>query len=163
MAARHTSPAVSLFFEDLVVMRIFDSPRETVWKAWTDPKHFMRGGTERFHIACCKIDLRVGESTSIACSRPRPGLLEYGRVSRHRSDGEDCLYNSFADCEGNVVAASYYGMHDMALEMVVTVTFEEDGGQTIMTLRHGEIPRNMKRDCEAGWEDPSIAGRDPLI
>ena len=65
--------------------------------------------------------------------------------------------NSFADSEGNVVAASYYGMHDYwPLEMVVTVTFEEDGGKTIMTLRHDEIPRNMKRTARPVGADPSI-------
>ena len=27
---------------EIVITRIFDTPRELVWKAWTEPKHFMR-------------------------------------------------------------------------------------------------------------------------
>lgn len=27
---------------EFVITRIFDAPRELVWKAWTEPKHFMR-------------------------------------------------------------------------------------------------------------------------
>jgi uncharacterized protein YndB with AHSA1/START domain len=60
--------------------------------------------------------------------------------------------DSFADSEGNVVSASYYGMKGYwPLEMVVTVTFEEDVGKTIMTLRHDGIPLNTMGECEAGW------------
>ena len=37
--------------------------------------------------------------------------------------------DSFADSEGNVVTASYCGMRDdWPLEMLVTVTFEEEAG-----------------------------------
>jgi len=36
---------------------------------------------------------------------------------------------SFSDAEGNVVPATHYGMgHDIALEMLVTVTLEEYDG-----------------------------------
>jgi uncharacterized protein YndB with AHSA1/START domain len=27
---------------DLVITRVFDAPRELVWKAWTTPEHLMR-------------------------------------------------------------------------------------------------------------------------
>ena len=61
MAARQSSPAKSLFVEDLVIMRVFDAPRETVWKAWTEPKHFMRWwGPKGFTSPDCEIDLCVG-------------------------------------------------------------------------------------------------------
>jgi len=154
MAARQSSPAKSLFVEDLVIMRVFDAPRETVWKAWTVPKHFMRWwGPKGFTAPACKIDLRVG-GKYLYCMLSTEGQVYWSTgvyrdiVSMERIVCTD----SFADSEGNVVAASYYGMHDYwPLEMVVTVTFEEDGGKTIMTLRHEGIPRNMKRDCEASW------------
>ena len=35
--------------------------------------------------------------------------------------------------------------------MLVTVTFEEDGSKTKMTLRHVGIPPETISDCEAGW------------
>jgi uncharacterized protein YndB with AHSA1/START domain len=62
------------------------------------------------------------------------------------------LTDSFSDEKGNVVPASHYGMQgEWPLELLVTVTFEEDGGKTVMTMRHEGIPSGTVRDCEAGW------------
>ena len=58
----------------------------------------------------------------------------------------------FADEKGNVVPVSHYGMEgDWPSEMLVTVTLEEDGSRTIMTLQHAGIPSGMLSDCKAGW------------
>ncbi len=47
--------------ERMVVTRIFDAPRELVWKAWTDPKYVMQWwGPKGFTAPVCKMDLRVG-------------------------------------------------------------------------------------------------------
>lgn len=40
---------------------------------------------------------------------------------------------------------------DWPSELLVTVTFEEDGSKTIMTLRHYGIPPEMISDCETCW------------
>ena len=47
--------------ERMVVTRIFDAPRELVWKAWTDPQYVMQWwGPKGFTAPVCKIDFRVG-------------------------------------------------------------------------------------------------------
>ena len=47
--------------ERLVVTRVFDAPRELVWKAWTDPKYVMQWwGPKGFTSPVCKMDFRVG-------------------------------------------------------------------------------------------------------
>jgi uncharacterized protein YndB with AHSA1/START domain len=47
--------------ENLEIIRIFDAPRELVWKAWTDPQIVMRWwGPQGFTSPVCKIDFRVG-------------------------------------------------------------------------------------------------------
>ena len=47
--------------KDLIITRIFDAPRELVWKAWTIPELAMRWwGPEGFTAPVTKIDLRVG-------------------------------------------------------------------------------------------------------
>jgi len=41
---------------ELVITRTFDAPRELVWRAWTDPEHFMRWwGPEGFTSPSCDI------------------------------------------------------------------------------------------------------------
>ncbi|NLN09370.1 MAG: SRPBCC domain-containing protein, partial [Methanoculleus thermophilus] len=56
---------------------------------------------------------------------------------------------------GNVVPASTYGMSgDWPREVLVTVTFEEHGGETTVTLRMAGIPASETLDAaEAGWNE----------
>ena len=52
-----------------------------------------------------------------------------------------------------MVPASHYGMpDDIPLEMLVTVTFEDLGGKTRMTLRHEGLPAGEMSDgAGQGW------------
>jgi uncharacterized protein YndB with AHSA1/START domain len=60
----------------------------------------------------------------------------------------------FADENGNVVPASHYGLPEMPLEMRVTVTFEDEGGKTKMTLRHEGLPAgDMSEMAGQGWNE----------
>jgi uncharacterized protein YndB with AHSA1/START domain len=63
--------------------------------------------------------------------------------------------DSFADAEGNVVPASYYGMSgDWPLELMVTVIFQEEDGKTRLTLQHTGFPDNENKTlAEAGWNE----------
>ena len=154
MAARHNSPAKLPAGEELVIRRILDAPREAVWKAWTDPKHLMRWwGPEGFTSPACKIDLRVG-GKYLYCMRSPEGK-DYWSTGVYRDIvplKRIVCTDSFADEKGNVVPASHYGMPgEWPLELLVTVTFEEDGGRTVMTLQHDGIPPEILSDCEAGW------------
>lgn len=154
MGARHSRSARLPVSEELVITRVFDAPRDAVWKAWTDPGRFMLWwGPEGYTSPACEIDLRVG-GKYLACMRSPEGQDCWSTgVYREIVPGERIVCtDSFADAEGNVVPASHYGMEgDWPSELLVTVTFEEDGGRTIMTLRHDGIPSGMARDCEAGW------------
>ncbi|MGY2916091.1 SRPBCC family protein [Bradyrhizobium sp. USDA 3262] len=45
----------------ITMSRVFDAPRDVVWKAWTDPKHVMQWwGGEGFTSPVCEMDVRVG-------------------------------------------------------------------------------------------------------
>ena len=154
MTARQSSSAKVPISDELVITRIFDAPREAVWKAWTDPGRFMLWwGPQGFTSPACRIDLRVG-GKYLYCMRSPEGRDYWGTgVYREIVPMKKIVCSdSFADSEGNVVAASHYGMQgEWPPELTVTVTFEEKDGKTIMTLLHEGIPQNMKDDCEAGW------------
>jgi uncharacterized protein YndB with AHSA1/START domain len=142
---------------ELVITRIFDIPRELVWKAWTDPKHFMRWwGPKDFSAPFCEIDLRVG-GKYLNCMRSPEGR-EYWTTGVYREiiPLEKLVYtDSFGDEEGNVVSATYYGMSpDFPLETLVTVTFEDDDGKTKMTLKHTDLPAGeMSEQTGVGWNE----------
>lgn len=154
MAAKQSSAAKLPLVEDLVITRVFDAPRTAVWKAWTDPKRCVRWwGPEGFTAPACEIDLRVG-GKYLFCMRSPEGK-DYWSTGVYRDIvpmERIVLTDSFSDEKGNVVPASHYGMlDDWPLELLVTVTFEEQGGKTKMILRHAGIPSGMMGDCEAGW------------
>lgn len=139
----------------LTITRIFDAPRELVWKAWTDPEHLMRWwGPQYFTSPTCRIDLRVGGSY-LFCMRSPDGQDYYSTGVFKRIDplNELVYTDSFADEHGNVVPGSHYGMgEDFPLEQEVTVTFEDLGDKTKMTLKHAGMPAGEHGEmAEIGW------------
>ena len=151
------SPTGETAEREIVITRIFDAPRDLVWKAWTDPEHFKRWwGPKDFTSPFCKIDLRVG-GKYLNCMRSPEGQDFWTTgVYREIVPLERIVYtDSFADREGNVVPATHYGMSaDFPLELLLTVTFEEQGGKTKMTLRHVGIPAGEMSDLTAaGWNE----------
>ena len=65
------------------------------------------------------------------------------------------MSDSFADVDGNVVSADYYGMKGFPLELMITVSFEDvDGASTRMTLTHVGLPLGeMRQQCQMGWNE----------
>jgi uncharacterized protein YndB with AHSA1/START domain len=142
---------------ELVITRIFDAPRERVWKAWTDPGEARQWwGPKGFTTPSLSVDLRVGGIFRY-CMRSPEGKDYWGTgVYREIVPGKRIVYtDSFADEKGNVVPATYYGMGaDIPLEMLVTVSFEEENGQTKVTLRHAGMPVGPHRDgAMQGWNE----------
>jgi len=170
MAARN-NPSTNTLERELVITRLFDAPRELVWKAWTDPKHLMRWwGPKDFTSPFCKLDFRVG-GKYLFCMRsskllPSPGGSppitegqEFWSTGVYREivpmEKIVCT-DSFADEKGNVVPASHYGMpgDDWPMECTVTIEFEDLGDKTKMTLTHVGIPAGqMKEMTGAGWNE----------
>jgi uncharacterized protein YndB with AHSA1/START domain len=142
---------------ELVITRIFDAPRALVWKAWTEPERFMRWwGPKIFTSPSCRIDLRVG-GTYLWCMRWPDGRENYttGEYLEIIPHERLVFTDSFADADGNVVPSTHYGMDaDIPLVMQVTVTFEDDGDRTRMTLTHGDLPSGeMSEMTSQGWNE----------
>lgn len=143
--------------KDLNITRIFDAPRELVWKAWTEPERIMSWwGPKDFTSPVSKIDLRVG-GEYLNCMRSPDGKDFWSKgVYREIAAFERLVMtDSFADENGYTVPASYYGMSkDFPLELLITVSFEEHDGKTELTLRHTGIPPGADGEgAEQGWNE----------
>jgi len=151
------NPTAESTGQALVIERVFDAPRELVWKAWTEPERIMRWwGPKGYTSPACKIDLRVGGRYLYCMRSPEGQDLWSTGVYREIVPFERMVCtNSFADENGNVVPASDYGITtDLPLEMLATVTFEDLGGKTKLTLRHEGFPAGeMSEMAQAGWNE----------
>lgn len=142
----------------LVITRIFNAPRNLVWKAWTDPEHFRRWwGPKQYTCPAAHTDFRVG-GRYLWCMRSPEGKDFWSTgVFREIVPMERIVYtDSFADEKGNVVAASYYGLpgHGWSMEFLVTVTLEDLGRTTKMTLTHAGFPDGeVEVMASAGWNE----------
>ncbi len=140
---------------ELVITRVFDAPRSLVWKTWTEPGRVRRWwGPKGFVAPVCKSDFRVG-GTYLYCMRSPLGRDYWSTgVFREIVPPERIVAtDSFADAQGRVVPAAYYGMSPaFPLEMLVTVTFEELDGKTKLTLIHELLLTGENRmNTREGW------------
>lgn len=151
------SSAVEKTERELVITRVFDAPRELVWKTWTEPERMQRWwGPKGFTAPACKIDLRVGGRYHMCMRSPEGQEFWTTGVYREVVEPSRLVYtDSFADEKGNAVPASHYGMEgDWPEEMLVTLTFEEHGGKTKMILLHTGIPSGPMREMTGvGWNE----------
>jgi uncharacterized protein YndB with AHSA1/START domain len=141
---------------ELVITRIFDAPRELVFKVWTDPEHVMRWwGPKDFTAPYCTIDLRLG-GVFHYCMRSPEGKDYWSKgVYREIVVPEKIVATMyFSDKEGNFVEPTEYGIGpDFPSEMLDTVTFTvHESNKTKLTLHRNTALSISKRYMEdQGW------------
>jgi uncharacterized protein YndB with AHSA1/START domain len=142
---------------ELIITRLFDAPREIVWKSWTEPEIVMQWwGPKNFTSPSCRIDFRVGGSYLYCMRSPEGKDIWSGGVYREiDKPGKIVCTAGFTDEKGNPVPAASYGMNpDFPAEMLMTVTFDVQAGRTRLTLRHAGIPAGDSLDMtKAGWNE----------
>ena len=144
-------------YEELVITRVFDAPKELVWREWSDPARMMRWwGPEYFTAPVIKMDFRVGGK--YLWSMRSPDGKDFYSVGEYLEivPMEKIVYTqNFADEKGNIVPASYYGLPGewpKDATVTATITFEDLGGKTKMTIREAGIPGGqMGESAKAGW------------
>jgi uncharacterized protein YndB with AHSA1/START domain len=128
--------------QDVLITRIFDAPRERVFRAWTDPEEVavwfgpehMTTPRERIHI-----DLRVGGRYELTMVKPGGG-------------GEFALgYEIVELVEPELIVLRSDPMPEMGMHepTVTRVELHDLGGRTRMVLTDG--PYAESRHAEAGW------------
>ncbi|MCA9611355.1 MAG: SRPBCC family protein [Myxococcales bacterium] len=110
---------------EIVIMRVYDAPRDLVFEAWTNPEHIVRWfGPNGFEVTTHEIDLRVG-------GRWRFDFL--GPDGKHYGNRM-----VFERIERPTLIAFEHGsdVDDDPGRFRVTVTFDEQSnGKTVVTLR----------------------------
>ena len=142
--------------ERMVVTRVFDAPRELVWKAWTDPIYVMQWwGPKGFTAPVCKMDFRVG-GKSLLCMKTPEGQECWNLVEYHEIVLHEKIVSSmhFSDSMGNKVDPAQLGIEYEAIEGAYDVTIFEDlgNGQTKLTFVGNEPMESAKNSGQfEGW------------
>lgn len=113
--------------QELVITRIFDAPRELVFRAWTDPQHVARWwGPGGFTMPVCELDARPGGVMRFHMRAPDGVIYPTTGTFHEVAAPERIVFTSYAypDEAGNP-----------RLEVLHTVTFaEHERGKTKLTL-----------------------------
>jgi uncharacterized protein YndB with AHSA1/START domain len=130
--------------QEVLITRIFEAPRERVFKAWTDPDEVaawygpehMEAPRERIHI-----DLRVG------------GRWELTMVQRGGGGEFSIGYDILELVEPELIVLRSDPMPQMGMHepTFTRVEFHDHGGKTRMTLSDGPYPPEGRGHAEAGW------------
>ena len=144
--------------ERMVVTRVFDAPRELVWKAWTDPKYMMQWwGPKGFTSPHCEIDFRVG-GKFLCCMRSPEGWEGWNAGEYHEIVPYEKIVSSmyFSDSKGNKVDAAELGIEHEAIDGAYDVTIFEDlgNGQTKLTFIGNDTMQSAIESGQAeGWKE----------
>lgn len=141
---------------DFVISRVFDAPRELVWKAFTDAERLQHWwGPKGFKVKASKMDLRVGGTYHYGLTAPN-GSDMWGKMAfREIAPPQRLVWiNSFSDETGGTTR--HPGHMSWPLELLTVVTFEEQDGRTLLTVRWS--PHNATEEERKTFD----AGRDSM-
>jgi uncharacterized protein YndB with AHSA1/START domain len=130
--AATTSEPVRWDDGDLVLTRVFDAPREMVFRAWTEPERFARWfGPTSSTIPVLEMDARPGGILHF-CHRfaDHPDVWVRGEFREVRAPEIVSFTCGFSDPAGTRVDRPGFPS-----EMTITATFAEVGGRTRVTIR----------------------------
>jgi len=136
------SPPVQTADQQVVVTRVFDAPREVVFRAWTDPAQVAEWfGPQGMEIPrdSVVIDARVGGSFALRMVRDEMGF-EMGLA-----------YEIVELVEPELLVLHHEAKPELGIPhaTVTRVELHDEGGKTRMVLTDGPYPESGH--AEAGW------------
>jgi uncharacterized protein YndB with AHSA1/START domain len=117
------------------ITRVFDAPREQVWKAWTEAERLKRWwGPKGFTVHTCKVDLRPGGVFLYGMKSP-DGADMWGKFVYRKIEAPKRLefIVSFSDPKGGVTR--HPSSPGWPREILSKVSFDEQGGKTKVTVQ----------------------------
>jgi uncharacterized protein YndB with AHSA1/START domain len=126
---------------ELVITRVFDAPRELVWRAWSEREHATQWGPRGFTTPEREMDLRPGGAWHARMISPD------GKEYRQHGTVLDVV-----PLERLVFTFVWDASPEE--EMLITVTLADRGERTEMTFRQTGFHTVASRDGhEGGWNE----------
>ncbi|EQA36019.1 hypothetical protein LEP1GSC047_0363 [Leptospira inadai serovar Lyme str. 10] len=122
--------------KEFIVSRVFDAPRDLVWKAWTEPERMAKWwGPKGFILGVIKLDLRPGGVFHYSMKSP-DGFEMWGKlVYREITPPERIVFVvSFSDQKCEITRHPMSAAWPLEVLNLVTLT-EQDGSKTLVTIK----------------------------
>lgn len=150
--------------KQIIITRIFDAPRELVWKAWTNPELVKKWwGPEGFSAPSAKVDLQVGGKYIYAMHGPAGSqwdrdMYSAGIFKEIVPMEKIVVTDYFSDENGNLIDPTEEGQSpEMPREMHATILFEDvENGKTKLSIIYtpetaGQYEVLLKSGMQEGW------------
>ncbi len=150
---------------ELHITRIFDAPRELVWRAWTDPEMAKQwSGPKQFPAFYIQLGEKPGDRWRIGLRGNRPGTdipteIWQGGVLREFVPPERLVYTYAWENRANVGLPDDGEPH----ETVITVRLEEHAGKTTMHFHQAFFATTAERDGHNGGWNSSFERLEELV
>jgi uncharacterized protein YndB with AHSA1/START domain len=132
---------------EVTLTRVFDAPPQLVWKAWTEPRHMAQWwGPKGFTNPVCELDLRESGAIRIHMRGPNGAVYPMTGTFEEIVPLKRLVFTTVArDLDDNPL-----------LEGKTTVTFEDVGGKTKLTIHSravgiAPVAPQMLAGMEMGW------------
>ncbi|MBN2981113.1 MULTISPECIES: SRPBCC domain-containing protein [Paenibacillaceae] len=140
---------------EFTMERIFDAPRELVFKAFSEAEHLKQWwGPRGWELTACDIDFRPGGvwHYCMKCMDPNQGDF-YGMESWGKSVYQEIVPNEkivyidyFSDAEGNI-------SEDMPAPESTVVFQEHEGKTKVISISRYDTPEALKTVVDMGMEE----------
>ena len=152
--AERNSDTLTANERELVITRVFDAPRDLVWKAWTEPERIKQWSAPKgFTIPVAEGELRPGGAWKSCMRKPDGTDLWLAGVYREIDEPKRLVFtHAWLDEHGHP-----------GPETLVTVILAERGGKTEMTFRQSGFDSADSRDGHAGGWNECFDRLDELL
>lgn len=111
-------------YKPLTITRVFDAPRELVWRAWTEPEQFAQWWSpDGFTIPVCEMDMRPGGHIRVVMEGFGMRSPSEGTVKELVEPERLAVLTGVQDDKGHTI-----------FEVLQTVTLAEKGDQTELRI-----------------------------
>ncbi|AYV56638.1 hypothetical protein CH370_16900 [Leptospira kmetyi] len=150
---------------ELILSRIFDAPKNLVYRVWTDPKHIVFWwGPKDFTNPICEVDLKVGGKYRLVMRSPEGIDYPLQGVYLEIVENEKIVSTDVMDDHPvewmNELKEKLDGSPDSP-NFTATVTFEEYRGKTKVTIRSTFASNKVRDAFQAmgmieGWSESLV-------
>jgi uncharacterized protein YndB with AHSA1/START domain len=140
MARENPPPAEPSPEREFFITRVLAAPRTLVWQAWTEPRHVLHWwGPQGFTNPVCELDVRPGGAYRITMrgadgvDYPITGVFKEIVPPERLVMTMDC--SGHPDAWHKMIDPTRKAGENPVGQMLQTVTFEDVGGQTRLSIR----------------------------